>query len=1046
MNLTRSALRLPFTVIVMVMALALASVLAWWRMPKDIFPALNLPTIYVAQSYGGMDPAQMEGYLVYFFEYHFLYLTGIEHVESKSIQGTALMELQFHPGTDMSQATAETVAYVNRARAFMPPGTVPPLITRFDAGSVPVGYLVFSSDSHSVTEMQDAALNRVRPLLATIPGASAPPPFGGNARTIVARMKPERLKSYGISPDEVVQALVQANVVSPSGNVLKSGQYPLVPVNSVPRRVKDLEAAPVRGGEYPAVFVRDVADVEDDSDIVTCYALVNGRRTVYVPVTKRADASTLSVARAVKGSLPRFQAVLPPGMKVSYMLDRSSVVMRALRELPWEGGLGAILTGLTILAFLRNARSALVVVANIPVALMAAVVCLWASGQTLNLMTLGGLALAVGVLVDEATVCIENIHVHLARGESVARAALDATTETTGPRLLAMLCVLVMFAPALFMTAAAKALFLPLALAVGFAMAASYLLSSTLVPVLAVWTEAQKQPQAGMERWARFQSAYGRVLQKLSNSHGLLLIKYFVLTAAVLLLVGKRLGAEIFPAVKSDEIQVRLRAAPGTDIDGTESALLKALEVVTNVVGPERVRSTLGFVGLHGSSYPINFLYLWDGGTEEGVLQVQLKEVPQKGRERLEELRRQLKEQVPGVTFSFEPADLVSRIMSMGAISPIEVAVSGPNLGSDRLFAEKIKSRLEEVPTLRDVQFAQSLDYPTVEVEVDRERSGIIGPSISRISRALSPATWSSRFEAANYWTDPDNGVAYQVQAQIPQRLMTRPEDLGNLAIGRTTNHESILLRNLGRIKQGVQLSQYDRYNMQRTLTLRANVTGEALSSAAGRVRKVLEQLGPPPARVNVALRGQVPAMNQIQDGMVRGLIVASVTIFLMLAANFQSWKLALVVMSTVPAVLSGAALVLWMSGTTLNVQSLIGAIMALGIAMANAVLLVTFAERRRSLGASATVAALEGATSRLRPILMTSLTMMAGMLPVALGISDRSGQTASLGCAVLGGLAAATFATLLVLPAAFALVQKNSSRRGVSLLPGDEITGEDPV
>ena len=389
MNLPQSALRRPLTVVVIVVATVLASVLAWRRMPKDIFPALNLPTIYVAQSYGGMDPAQMEGYLVYFFEYHFLYLTGIEHVESKSIQGAALMKLQFHPGTDMAQAMAETVAYVNRARAFMPPGTVPPLITRFDAGSVPVGYLVFSSDRRSITEMQDAALNRVRPLLSTLPGVSAPPPFGGNARNIVAKINPERLKSYHMSPDEVAQAIAEANVVSPSGNISTAGKYPLVPVNSVPRNVKDLEAAPIRGGEYPAVFVRDVAEVEDSSDIVTCYALVDGRRTVYIPVTKRADASTLSVASVVKENLAKFQAVLPRGMRVSYELDRSPVVLHALKELPWEGGLGALLTGLMILLFLRDWRSALVMVLNIPISLLAAVLTLWLSGQTINLMTLG---------------------------------------------------------------------------------------------------------------------------------------------------------------------------------------------------------------------------------------------------------------------------------------------------------------------------------------------------------------------------------------------------------------------------------------------------------------------------------------------------------------------------------------------------------------------------------------------------------------------------------------------------------------------------------
>ena len=400
MNLARSALRRPFTVVVAVVAVALASVLAWQRMAKDIFPPLDLPTIYVAQSYGGMDPAQMEGYLVYFFEYHFLYLTGIEHVESKSIQGAALMKLQFHTGTDMSQAMAETVAYVNRARAFMPPGTVPPFITRLDEGGVPVGHLVFSSETHSVTEMQDLALNRVRPLFATLSGVSAPPPFGGNARSIVVNLKPERLQSYHLSPDAVVRAIAAANVVSPSGNIMMDGKYPMVPLNSVPKNIKDLEVAPIRTGEFPAVFVRDVAEVEDGSDIVMSYALVNGRRTVYVPVTKRADASTLAVVDLVKANLPKFQAVLPADVKVRYAMDQSPHVRRALAGLPLEGALGAVLTGLMVLLFLRDWRSALVVVVNIPLSLMAAMLALWLCGQTVNIMTLGGLALAVGILVD----------------------------------------------------------------------------------------------------------------------------------------------------------------------------------------------------------------------------------------------------------------------------------------------------------------------------------------------------------------------------------------------------------------------------------------------------------------------------------------------------------------------------------------------------------------------------------------------------------------------------------------------------------------------
>src|SRR5216110_3497164 len=417
------------TVVVLVIAACLAGWLGIQRMARDVFPPLGIPTIYVAQPYGGMDAAQMEGYLTYYYEYHFLYITGIEHVESKSIQGASIIKLQFHPGTDMSQALSETISYVNRARAFMPPGTVPPFVMRFDAGSVPVGNLVFASETRTVGQLQDAALNLVRPLFATLPGVSAPPPFGGSARSIVVNIKPDRLRACNLSPDDVVNAIAAANTISPSGNVMLGDKYPMVPLNSVVKNIKDLEVVPIRAGIFPAVFVRDVADVQDASDIVTCYALVNGRRTVYIPVTKRADASTLAVVNLVKKNLPKFQSVLPDDVKVSYEFDQSPYVTRAINGLTLEGALGALLTGVMVLLFLRDWRSALIVVASIPLALMAAVVALWVTHQTINIMTLGGLALAIGILVDMSTVVVENIHTHRARGVQLGRAIVESGTE-----------------------------------------------------------------------------------------------------------------------------------------------------------------------------------------------------------------------------------------------------------------------------------------------------------------------------------------------------------------------------------------------------------------------------------------------------------------------------------------------------------------------------------------------------------------------------------------------------------------------------------------
>jgi multidrug efflux pump subunit AcrB len=1043
MNIVISALRRPLTLVVLIIGVLLAAGLALQKMPRDIFPTLGIPTIYVAQPYGGMDPAQMEGYLTYYYEYHFLYITGIEHVESQSIQGAALLKLQFHPGTDMSQAMSETVAYVNRARAFMPPGTVPPFVMRFDAGSVPVGDLVFSSETRSVGEMQDLALNRVRPLFATLPGVSAPPPFGGSARSILINLKPDRLRALNLSPDEIVTAITAANLISPSGNMPIAGKYPMVPLNSVAKNIQDLAGTPIRTGVYPTVFLSDVANVVDGSDVVTSYALVNGRRTVYIPVTKRSDASTLSVVNLVKQNLSKFQSVLPADVKVSYQFDQSPYVTRAIGGLTLEGALGAVLTGLMILLFLRDWRSAFIVVINIPLSLMCAVLALWVSHQTVNIMTLGGLALAVGILVDEATVCIENIHVHLESGKSLMRAARDATMETTGPRFLAMLSVLAMFTPALLMTGAARAMFVPLSLAVGFSMIASYLLSSTLVPILSVWVlrgheQAVEKVSPKEGAFAQFQRNFAAWVQRTVKLRWIVLGAYIVVAGAIVLLVSPRLGREIFPKVEAGQLQVRLRAPAGTQIDGTEADVLRALELIKKEVGLDNIEISLAFIGVHGANYPINLIYLWNGGPEEGVLQVQLKNGTSIEIEALKErLRKKFAAEMPEINFSFEPSDIVSRVMSLGSSTPIEVAVSGPNFTASRAFAETIRDRLKTIPELRDIQFGQSLDYPTVNVNVDRQKAGLLGVKMVDVSRSLITATWSSRFVVPNYWADPNSGVSYQIQVQVPQAQMNSIEQAKNIPInGR--DGQDLLLRNVASVTPGTTVGEYQRYNMQRVVSVTANIADADVGSVAKHVENALKELGQPPTGVTVTMRGQIVPLNQLMDGLRAGLLVAVIVIFLLLAANFQSLKLAFLVVCTAPAVIAGVLLMLWLTGTTLNIQSFMGAIMAIGVAVANAILLVTFAERSRMGGASSSLAAVESARTRLRPILMTSFAMIAGMIPMALGLGEGGQQTAPLGRAVVGGLAAATLATLFVLPAAFSIVQARAHRRSVSLDPDD--------
>ncbi|MCC6493571.1 MAG: efflux RND transporter permease subunit [Pirellulales bacterium] len=1068
MNLISAALRRPFTVMVVIAAIAMGSLLAVGGamcdqlgipypaglprgMEVDIFPNLDLPVIYVCQPYGGMDPAQMEGFLTNYYEYHFLYIGGIHHVESRNVQGTALMKLYFHPGTDMSQAMAETINYVNRSQAFMPPGTVSPFVMRFDTGSVPVGYLVLSSETRSIAEIQDLALFRIRPMFSSLPGVSAPPPFGGSARTVVVTVDPHRLQSYGMSPDEVVTALVKGNSISPSGNVPVGDKFPIVPVNSVVREASQLGTIPIRTGASP-VFLRDVGIVQDAADAPAGYALVNGRRAVYILATKRADASTLSVIKNIKRALPKMKDALGAegeGIEVRFEFDQSPYVTRAVSGVAIEGLLGAALVGLMVLIFLRDWRSALIVVLNIPLALMASILGLWVTGQTINLMTLGGLALAIGILVDEATVEIENIHAQLKRGLPPAQAVLEGGSKTAIPRLLAMLCILAVFVASFFMQGAARSLFVPLSLAVGFAMIASYLLSSTFVPVLSVWLLKPGPTSGGALPlfFERLERQYEKLLGRVIGLRGAVAVGYLAVAAIAIAAFGSRLGRDIFPVVDAGQFRLRMRAPDGTHIARTEQLAKTALQEIQQEVGAENVELTLGYVGMIHSNFPVNAVYQWSRGPEEAILYVDLSDELGISDERLKErLRERLAQSMPDVRFSFEPSDIVNEVMSFGSPTPVEIAVSGPNFADNRAFADNVRHELAKIDFLRDLQTGQSLDYPTIEVNVDREKAGLAGLMPVDVSRALVTATSSSRFVVPNYWADPKSGIAYQVQVEIPRPVLRTPdgvatvdsaEDLAQIPLKRTENGQ-VLVGDIAVLREGTMAGQYDRYNMRRQVTLTANVAGADLGSVSQAVTAAIARAGAPPAGVQVEARGQMPPMREMQSGLTIGLGLAVVAVFLLLTANFQSVSLALAAVSTAPAVVAGVLLMLWLTGTTLNVQSFIGFIMAIGVAMANAILLVTFAERRRREGLSAREAAASGAASRLRPILMTSCAMVAGMLPMALGIGEAGQQNAPLGRAVIGGLAAATITTLLILPSIFAIVQRRASHASPSLDPND--------
>lgn len=1089
MNPISFALRRPITVMVLVFAIALAGLTAirpkafdealhaygielpLKRMPVDIFPSLNLPVIYVSQPYGGMDPAQMEGLLTNYYEYHFLYISGIHHVESRNIQGNALMKLYFHPGTNMAQAMAETINYVNRSRAFMPSGTVSPFVMRFDTGSVPVGYLVLSSGTKTIAEITDQALFKVRPMFSALPGVSAPPPFGGSARSIVIRANPQRLQAYRISPDDVVTALTQGNTISPSGNLKLGERYPIVPMNAMVRDIRELGNIPVPTTNGSNVYIRDLGTIEDATDITTGYALVNGRRAVYILATKRADASTMSVIDEIKKALPAMQKELPDDIRVSFEFDQSPYVTRAIQSLTTEGVLGAILTGLMVLVFLRDWRSALVVVLNIPLAILASILGLWLTGQTINLMTLGGLALAVGILVDEATVEIENIHTQFAKTDSIAWAVRIGNAQTAVPRLLAMLCILAVFVPSFFMQGAPREMFAPLSLAVGFAMIASYLLSSTFVPVLSVWLlrhrhvkeELRPAAPAQATRLGKYRSAladprgvYEGILKWVVGARWIVASVYLVGCTVVIWFVAVRLGTEIFPTFDAGEFRLRLRAPDGTHIDKTEQIALQTVDVVKEQVGADNVALTLGYVGTIPASFPINSVYQFSRGPEEAILRIALRRGSGIGTERMKEtLRAKLRERLPDIRYSFEPADIVSEVMSFGSPTPIEVAVRGGSIPENRAFLKKIENKLSSLRGLRDIQVVQALDYPTIDVKVDREKAGLTGTNVSQITRSILAATSSSRFVVPNYWPDPKTGIGYQVQVEIPQPTMNSIDDLSTVPVRQAA--DPVLLRDVAEISNGSMPGEFDRYNMKRELTLTANIAGIDLGRISGELVRALDEVQkqdnaekdeadkiaaasnlPKSGRVTYELRGQIPPMRQMLSGLGVGLLLAVLVIFLLLSANFQSLRLALVTISAVPAVIAGVLIALLITASTLNIQSFIGAIMGIGVAMANAILLVTFAQQEQHAGKTAKDAAVSGATARLRPIVMTSAAMLAGMLPIALAWGEAGQQTAPLGRAVIGALAASTLATLLIVPAFFAIVQSRKPPRSASLDPLD--------
>ena len=1065
--MVRAALKRPITILVLFIGLLLFSVLAIRTIPIDIFPKLNAPTIYVMEQYGGMNAKQMEGFFATRMQDQFLYVNGIKNIESKNIQGLSLVKLSFYENTDMAEATAQVALQSNRMLAFFPPGSLPPTVIRFDASSLPVGELVFSSKTKTLQEMFDLALTRIRPLFATVPGLSAAPAFGSNARTVLINVDPQKLSNYNLSADEIVDAIAKNNSVTPSGNLRIDNTMYVTSVNTLETKVKQFEEIPIKSNGSGLLHISDIAKVADGADLTVDYALVNGKRSVYIPVVKTADASTWEVVQTLRKKLPEMKSLLPDDVNISYEFDQSVFVMNSAKSLMTEGILGAILTGLMVLLFLQDWRSSVVVIITIPIAILSAVLFLKLFGQTINIMTLSGLALAIGILVDQATVTIENIHQHLEMGKPKKQAILDACTEISFPLLLILLCILAVFAPALVMSGVPKAMFLPLSLSIAFAMIVSFIAAQTLVPIITNWLldekkfqyhhakhhahaglaldhneveeidKHNKEDQLHKEENDFFQKMKIGLLNKLNAwmpKRKKYVLYYLVGTIASAALCFVFIGKDLLPKSNNGQLQLRLREPDGTRLEVTERATKNILDIIDSTVD-HQVAISSAYVGLVPSNFGTSNLYIFNSGTHEAIIQINLNEDYKVKMDDLKEkIRTNIGKHYPKLKLSFEPIELTEKIMAQGASTPIEVRVSGKNMNDIKSYANQLVSKMKSIEYLRDVQIAQPLNFPSINIQIDRNKLALMGLSIDNVTRSITAATSSSRYINKNFWLDEKTSYTYQTQVQVPEYLMNSLQSMQSTAL--VKGQARPILSDVANIFLDTVPGEYDRSGPRRFVTVSANIYKKDLGSATNAVQKAVDELGTPPVGLIAELKGMSSLLTETLSSLQTGLLAAIIVILLLLSANYQSFGLALSVLSTVPAVLLGAMLFLLATGATLNLQSYMGIIMAVGVSVANAILIVTNAETLRLEYKDPLKAATVAASVRLRPILMTSLAMIAGMIPMASGLGESGDQSAPLGRAVIGGLAASTLASLYIVPLVYGWIQEKSKYQTVSLLP----------
>ena len=1055
MWIVQLALRRPYTFIVMALLILIMGAVTIQRTPTDVFPVIDIPVVSVIWSYGGISPNEMEKRIVTISERAATTtVADIEHIESQSMPGVAVIKFYFQPGAKIEAGVAQLTSITQTLLRIMPPGITPPLIIRYSASSVPILQMSTNSKTLSEQQLYDLSLNFVRTQLATIQGASIPLPYGGKARQIMVDLDPQAMIAKGVSPVDVNNAISLQNLIVPAGTAKMGVREYNVTLNSSPDAVDGLNSLPIKQVNGAMVYIRDVANVHDGFAVQNNIVNQNGKRAALLTILKTGDASTLTVVDRIKEALPKVKLTLPPALNLQMMFDQSVFVRASVTGVVREALLAACLTAAMILLFLGSWRSTLIVAISIPLSILTSIIVLGAIGQTLNVMTLGGLALAVGILVDDATVEIENVHRNMGLGKPLTRAILDGAQQIAAPTFVSTLSICIVFVPVVFLSGAAKSLFTPLAMAVVFAMLASYLLSRTLVPVmvkLMLRSEMHLYQSHGhvvtKDPIWKVHEKFNAVFERLRDSYTGLLewaLRHRMITAALFglffagsFLLLPMIGQDFFPSVDAGQFRLHVRAPAGTRIEETERLFHAVENEIRHVIPAKELNMTLDNIGLPVGGVNLAFSDNASIGPADGEILVSLKEEHAPTPEYVHKLRKQLHEKFPQLVFFFQPADIVSQILNFGLPAPIDIQVVGRDKGNYAI-ATQIADKLKSVPGAVDVHVHQVLNAPELHVKVDRERAEVLGLTQRDVANNMLISLTSSGQTSPNYWLDPKNGVSYLVAAQTPQYKVHSIDELQNTPILGSTPGTPQLLNNVATVERGKAAQVINHYNVQPVFDIYANVQGRDLGGVSRDVDKILAGINPHlPRGTTTIVRGQVQSMNSSFLGLGLGLIFAILLVYLLMVVNFQSWLDPFIIITALPGALSGIMWILFITQTTFSVPSLMGAIMCIGVATANSILLVTFANERRQEGDDAFTAALTAGFTRLRPVLMTALAMIIGMLPMALGLGEGGEQNAPLGRAVIGGLACATITTLFFVPVVYSVLRRRQ--------PAAEAAGDDP-